>query len=30
VIRKVTIETPLPADAFSLALDEAGYAGTAA
>jgi len=27
MIRKVTIESALPADAFSLALDDAGYAG---
>jgi transposase len=30
VIWKVTIESALPADAFSLALDDAGYAATAA
>jgi transposase len=30
VIRKVTIESAPPADAFSLALDDTGYAATAA
>jgi len=30
VIRKVTIESALAADAFSLALDDAGYAVAAA
>ena len=30
MIRKVTIESALPVDAFSLALDDAGYAATAA
>jgi hypothetical protein len=30
VITKVTIESALPADAFSLALDDAGYAAAAA
>jgi hypothetical protein len=30
MIRKVTIESALPVDASSLALDDAGYAATAA